>query len=39
MKEKQVTLPGPDYPISFQRNPARVGLPKVFEFLWIEHAR
>ena len=24
MKEKQVKLPGPDHPISIQRNPARV---------------
>ena len=24
MKEKQVRLPGPDHPISIQRNPARV---------------
>jgi uncharacterized protein (DUF427 family) len=24
MKEKQITLPGPDHPISIQRNPARV---------------
>ena len=24
MKEKQIKLPGPDHPISIQRNPARV---------------
>ena len=24
MKEKQVKLPGPDHPISIERNPARV---------------
>jgi len=24
MKEKQVKLPGPDHPISIQRNPARI---------------
>ena len=24
MKEKQIKLPGPDHPISIQRNPARI---------------
>jgi hypothetical protein len=38
MNEKQVRLPGPDHPISIQRDPARLGLETVFEFLRIEHA-